>query len=520
MKKVFNSILFKLSILFFVMFIVILAICGVLLYWSQVEIYQDQIRTKSVQVANNLANLVAKEGYLFIEFQDFIVEQNVNFKMPIDHDGDYTKTEAAFFDHFNKRYPGRTFGTDLKFDEMDMELKNEYARHMYSKWYGIKEDAKNEFDLAYISYITPSEKPHHMYYVIDAVRDPSEKYGNKYQYVGMNVDEPLEKHPMMWEAWETGRPSSGYDVYDDSYQYGNTYAYYVPLYIGERKMGLIGVDFSIEKVNHNIMSHTILQMLNILVVVAVALVVILFIIYKFYIQRILRLKANVEKYAMDKDVRIASDIDRDSLGHDELSGLTGEVAAMILELEEYMKRLLRTTEELTDSRERAIAMHELANKDALTGIRNRNAYEEEVKKLQWEIDSKEASFALAVIDLNFLKRVNDTFGHDKGNISISNLCYIVCHIFEHSPVFRIGGDEFVVILKGEDLRKVDTLTEKFAQKLRSLQDDTSLEPWEKVSAAIGISHFDPSQDISVTQVFKRADEKMYEDKKRMKAVRE
>ena len=56
------------------------------------------------------------------------------------------------------------------------------------------------------------------------------------------------------------------------------------------------------------------------------------------------------------------------------------------------------------------------------------------------------------IDLNNLKTINDTYGHDKGNIAIMKLANMICEVFSKSPVFRIGGDEFAVILFKKDYR--------------------------------------------------------------------
>ena len=97
---------------------------------------------------------------------------------------------------------------------------------------------------------------------------------------------------------------------------------------------------------------------------------------------------------------------------------------------------------------------------------------------------------------------------------------IVCKNFAHSPVFRIGGDEFVIVLENEDYDNASFLVEKFRSTLEEIARDDFLEPWEKVSAAIGWTMFDPENDKGVQSVFKRADNLMYEDKKAMKATRQ
>ena len=92
---------------------------------------------------------------------------------------------------------------------------------------------------------------------------------------------------------------------------------------------------------------------------------------------------------------------------------------------------------------------------------------------------------------------------------------LVCEIFEHSPVFRVGGDEFVVVLKLRDYRNVDNLVGDFNAHLEKLQNDDTLNPWEQISAAIGYAKFDKTVD----DVFQKADKAMYDKKVAMKAER-
>ncbi len=81
-----------------------------------------------------------------------------------------------------------------------------------------------------------------------------------------------------------------------------------------------------------------------------------------------------------KDAGIVTDIERNAAGHDEISSLAAQVSSMILELENYMTSLKETTHALGREKLRADAMVKLANKDALTGIRNKTAYDKEVKR--------------------------------------------------------------------------------------------------------------------------------------------
>jgi diguanylate cyclase (GGDEF)-like protein len=156
----------------------------------------------------------------------------------------------------------------------------------------------------------------------------------------------------------------------------------------------------------------------------------------------------------------------------------------------------------------------------LTGIRNKTAYDNETKRLQAMIELGEKKIGIAVIDLNYLKKINDLYGHENGNMAIQKLCVLICSIFAHSPVFRIGGDEFTVILRGVDYDQYDFLKQQFNAEMEKMDAEEVLEPWERVSAAIGAAFYDESLDNDVSSLFRRADHEMYEQKKKMKAERE
>ncbi len=205
--------------------------------------------------------------------------------------------------------------------------------------------------------------------------------------------------------------------------------------------------------------------------------------------------------------------------NDEISDLLSSMKQMETDMNSNITSLLDTKVALRETEEKANNMQELAVKDALTGIRNKMAYDHEVRKLEADLADGFNEFGLAMIDLNYLKRTNDTYGHEKGNISIRRLCMLVCEVFEHSPVFRIGGDEFVVVLKNRDYRNVDNLVAEFNARLEQLQNDDTLNPWEQISAAIGYYKFDKTVDKTVDDVFKKADKAMYDRKVAMKAER-
>ncbi|MCR4787867.1 MAG: GGDEF domain-containing protein [Lachnospiraceae bacterium] len=154
--------------------------------------------------------------------------------------------------------------------------------------------------------------------------------------------------------------------------------------------------------------------------------------------------------------------------------------------------------------------------DPMTGVKNRTAYDAAVSKENSNIFNKTAEdFALVIFDINNLKSINDEFGHEYGDEYIIGSCKLLCHVFKHSPVFRIGGDEFVSILKGEDFEEKNSLLIELNDLINEMSKK-DLPAWQKVSVAFGLSCFDPENDTSISDVFKRADTIMYENKKEFK----
>ena len=159
----------------------------------------------------------------------------------------------------------------------------------------------------------------------------------------------------------------------------------------------------------------------------------------------------------------------------------------------------------------------LAYKDALTDVQNRAAYEKSMEEIDIDIRLGRAEFALIMVDLNKLKSINDTYGHEMGNHYICNLCNKITNVFPVESVYRIGGDEFIILLKDDTYANRDELLLQIRSAIAYKEFDDKENPWENVSAASGMAIFNPETDDSPESVFKRADKEMYENKVQMKA---
>lgn len=150
-----------------------------------------------------------------------------------------------------------------------------------------------------------------------------------------------------------------------------------------------------------------------------------------------------------------------------------------------------------------------ANIDALTHVKNRHAYLAAEDRLNEQIAENPAlEFAMVMLDVNDLKLVNDTAGHKAGDQYLIDACRIICNTFKHSPVFRVGGDEFAVISQGDDYERMDELIRQMCD-----HNDEALQNGGIVIAC-GVSRHEG--DVSAAKVLESADMKMYENKVELK----
>ena len=196
--------------------------------------------------------------------------------------------------------------------------------------------------------------------------------------------------------------------------------------------------------------------------------------------------------AVEKIEKGEMDVKIESKQNDEIGNLANSFSHMVGALKEKNKMISA-----------------MAFLDGLTGVKNKNAHRETVRRLDKEISEGTAKFAIVMLDVNNLKMINDNLGHDGGDKVIIGSCYTLCKAFSHSPVYRIGGDEFVAIIEGEDYENRQEIFDKLVKKEIDVKH-------EKYDYAVGMATFDPASDKCFKDVFNRADEEMYLNKKASK----
>ncbi len=188
----------------------------------------------------------------------------------------------------------------------------------------------------------------------------------------------------------------------------------------------------------------------------------------------------------------------DDTGRECLLGLCQDVTDAMRIKREYVEKLAM--------------VQNLAEVDALTGIKNKNAYKEREELMNQRIrEHRQPEFAIVVLDVNDLKKINDTEGHEAGDKCIREACEVICSTFKRSPVYRVGGDEFVVISQDEDYSRSSELVELIARHNEDALTNGG------IVIACGMAKY--NDEDSVAEVFEAADKKMYENKKSLKGRR-
>ena len=221
--------------------------------------------------------------------------------------------------------------------------------------------------------------------------------------------------------------------------------------------------------------------------------------------------ASAEILQQDKDeflsAKLAQLHEADNTSVFVIVGLFGVSLIVMFVNYTYMRRW---EEKASEERDEA---QTIALTDPMTGVKSKHAFLLRQNEIDAAIeDGTVGEFAIAVCDVNGLKVINDTLGHKAGDEYIQSASRMICDIFQHSPVYRTGGDEFAVILRDRDyfIRKELVL----ALHDRSVAHISTNE----VVVSGGLSDYAPEEDSCFHDVFERADALMYEEKKLLKGM--
>lgn len=158
-------------------------------------------------------------------------------------------------------------------------------------------------------------------------------------------------------------------------------------------------------------------------------------------------------------------------------------------------------------------LHTLSIKDELTGLYNRRGFMT-LGEQQINIAKREnKSFLIFFADLNGLKIINDTYGHNEGDIAIYKISEILRQAFREVDIIaRLGGDEFTILAMDANVANIPPIKKRIQQSLDEY-NTYSKKPYQ-LSISMGFASYDKNKKMTIEELMIEADEKLYQEKKK------
>ena len=178
-----------------------------------------------------------------------------------------------------------------------------------------------------------------------------------------------------------------------------------------------------------------------------------------------------------------------------------------LSMNKMEKQLLITTRDITSVKQ----TEELSFKDKLTGLHNRNYMESRSKRF---VRAGDLPVSLIMADCNYLKRTNDTLGHEYGDLLLQRVANVIQESVSPNDVaMRVGGDEFLILCTHCPNDQAHALVDRIRQKLAQRSDEHLT-----LSVSFGVSTVEGGE-FSFDQAYEQADQEMYRDKQASRVQR-
>ena len=473
-------------------------------FQSQTSRFRAEKEELCKKICSIVGDIMLSDGINIAYAQDFVF-QNKGEELVRSDFIDSAADKRIFEQLFAERYPNKIFGVNVKFSELQSDVKKAFAVFKIEYFLDLFEKVKSDFGICGVYYFVPDEKDEMVFTVLNAERKEVVSDGKKYVSVFSKEKKGRAENEALWASWKNEKASGFVDTSADK----KSIFAYEPLIVNGRKLGVVCANAEVGGEERNEILFSCARLFaEIFVILFVVGSVVIGFFKKLYLNKIVELDGIVNDYAFDKNVRNAKIIEDRTKGKNEIAFLSHSFANMIRELENYMTIL--SAKNIHNALD-----HEMSLKDALTGIRNKKAFDGAMQKMEKKVSEGYSDFGIAIISLSDIKLLNDTFGHEKGNIAIKKLCFIVCHVFEHSPVFRIGGDDFAAILEDSDYKNIKSLVADFNSQIAAGKNDENLSQWERLSASAGYALFDDLIDESVFDVLSRAQKDKNKKKKHL-----
>lgn len=345
--------------------------------------------------------------------------------------------------------------------------------------------AQNSMNIPYI-YIVRYEGDELVFIVDTDLINPAE-YGEKIVYT-----------PAQDVAWKSGKTVVDDEPYED--EWGKYYTAWSPIFDStDHVVGLVGVDFEAVEVkkqtNYSIVM--IITSTSIFLIISIAL----FSIYSINTRKKMRQLGNEVNNLADNLTNL----------FDEIEGVKSSDEKENIDVDDFISYIKKKTIDMTKRlHQHTEYMENLAKIDYMTKVGNVRAFSELKEALQDEIDKGTANFGVIFVDINDLKSTNDKYGHEVGDNLIKCTAISLKKAFKNDEIFRIGGDEFVIIIKDATDKGIRLLLDIFDYECAQL--GSQIENIQDFTVSKGYAIFDPYLDKDFKSVLAKADQNMYLEK--------
>ncbi|MBR5406714.1 MAG: diguanylate cyclase [Lachnospiraceae bacterium] len=352
---------------------------------------------------------------------------------------------------------------------------------------------QDNIDLKYIYCIRDMGNKEFVFTIDPTVEDPGQ------------FGEPIVYTDALYTA-SLGTPAVDSEPYTD--RWGRFYSAYSPVFDSSGKVsGIVAVDFAAdwydEQISHQVRTTLIISIMSLFFGTIIVLYIATMFRQRFrqLFGELNNLSDGIETLAHEITAGSGKDLS-DELAYADDKECTGQVdeigamSAKIHSLRDYMSRQISY-------------VRSAAYKDGLTGLENRTSYFEYIEQLDALVEKGTAEFAVAMFDINGLKEINDNKGHEQGDKAIIKAADVLRRTFleGHARIFRIGGDEFVVILNMTE-EELSAIIDGFDELLKESGSDDM-----EINISKGFAVFKKDSDKTYRDAFIRADRAMYADKK-------
>jgi diguanylate cyclase (GGDEF)-like protein len=413
-------------------------------------------------------------GYVLIKVSANAMRTQINERML-----DVSNTAAAMLN-----------GDELAKLTVDDLGSPEYQRVMDTLTY-----FQDNIELEYIYCIMQVSEKEFVFGVDPTIEDPGE-FGSPIVYTDA--------------LYAASKGKAGVDEISYEDEWGEFYSSYSPVFDSNGDVaGIVAADFSAEWYQNKIMHLAAIvgSFIAFALVCSIVMAILIATQYKKFFMTLLNKMndlSNGIETLIDEVASGGESVDRSpSMGLEVKGGMND---ALNLLSEKILVMQMRLTEQIEIIRSHAYI-------DGLTGLNNRTSYKEYLQILQKKMEEQpDYEFSVVVFDINQLKIINDDYGHDKGDQLIKNISNDIRDVFGGNRVYRVGGDEFVAILDDPDPSdKIEKVRETIVRK--NHESPIFHDPRVEIGLSMGYATFDPSEDKSYADVFNRADNAMYADKR-------